>query len=162
MKIIAHRGNVFGKYLKKENTEEYLLKAINANIDVEVDIWKIDDRLYLGHDYPQYQTTKDFLFKISQNAWFHAKNIEALNFLMQNLLHCFMHDKDEATLTSNGYIWTNIGKRLYNPNKSVMVMPELTSPQYFDLYKDNIYAICTDYAADYYSKTNYKLLNYLI
>lgn len=160
MKIIAHRGNVLGPNLKLENSENYLLKAIDAGLDVEVDIWKIQDSLYLGHDEPTYLTSKDFLFKISNNAWFHAKNIDALNFLLSNLLHCFTHDKDEATLTSKGYIWTNVGKKLINPNVSIMVMPELLKSQYFDLYKDNAFAICTDWAGDYYNKTNYKLLNY--
>ena len=160
MKIIAHRGNVLGPNLKLENSEDYLLKATDAGLDVEVDVWKIQDSLYLGHDEPTYLTSKDFLFKISNNAWFHAKNIDALNFLLSNLLHCFTHDKDEATLTSKGYVWTNVGKKLINPNVSIMVMPELMKSQYFDLYRENAFAICTDWAGDYYNKINYKFLNY--
>jgi hypothetical protein len=159
MKIIAHRGNVFGPNLKEENSEEYILKAISAGLDVEVDVWEIDNKLYLGHDEPTYLTSKDFLYKISQSAWFHAKNINALNFLLSNLLHCFTHDKDEATLTSQGFIWTNVGKKLINPNISVMVMPELSTKQYFDQYKNNVMAICTDYASEYYIQTNHKMLN---
>ena len=66
MKIIAHRGNVLGPNLKEENSEEYLLKAISAGLDVEVDVWKIQDNLYLGHDEPTYEVEKLFLLAISK------------------------------------------------------------------------------------------------
>lgn len=35
-----------------ENKPEYIKEALAKNFMVEVDVWKIADELYLGHDSP--------------------------------------------------------------------------------------------------------------
>ena len=52
-RFISHRGNIDGRDPEKENTEEYIDTARMLGFDVEIDVWKIADSLYLGHDYPQ-------------------------------------------------------------------------------------------------------------
>ena len=73
--LISHRGNIDGK-TNQENKPEYIKKALFHGFNVEIDVWYIDNKYYLGHDLPQYEIEEDFL----QNAslWCHAKNIEAL------------------------------------------------------------------------------------
>ena len=60
MLLIAHRGNINGPNQDKENRPEYLLEAYNQ-FHVEADIWYIDNKLYLGHDKPQYNIKIDNL-----------------------------------------------------------------------------------------------------
>jgi len=47
--LISHRGNIDGKTLL-ENQPSYIDDAIDLGYDVEIDIWYIGDKLYLGHD----------------------------------------------------------------------------------------------------------------
>ena len=104
MILIAHRGNSTGQNPEKENHPDYINKAIDCGYNVEVDVWFVDGILYLGHDKPQYSIEVSFL----ENPKFfcHAKNIEALHFMLKNpKIHCFWHQDDEVTLTSNGFIW---------------------------------------------------------
>ena len=59
MILISHRGNVDGIYPEMENNPIYINKALNSGYDVEIDVWCIDNRWYLGHDSPQYEITSD-------------------------------------------------------------------------------------------------------
>ena len=61
MKFIAHRGNLNGPQPTFENTHGYLLEAISAGHDVEVDVQAHDNILYLGHDDPRQVADIDFL-----------------------------------------------------------------------------------------------------
>jgi len=104
MNLIAHRGNLNGPNPEQENNPEYLAIAIEQGYDVEVDVWYKNHKLFLGHDFPAYETSLEFLKK--DFIWAHAKNLEALHYLLENDVHCFWHEEDQHTLTSRGYIWT--------------------------------------------------------
>jgi hypothetical protein len=123
MKLIAHRGNYKGSDPSKENSEAYILDAIMHNYDVEIDIRYINNKLFLGHDLPQYETTLEFLKSYSGKLWIHCKNIHALNFLLQfKELNIFWHQNDDYTITTGGYIWAYPGK--YTLSNCIIVMPE--------------------------------------
>jgi len=71
---------------------------------VEIDVWRIGDYWFLGHDEPTYQIC--FSFLQNPKLWCHAKNIHALLDLSRiKYINCFWHDKDLCCLTSHGYIW---------------------------------------------------------
>jgi len=140
MKLIAHRGNINGK-TDKENNPDYLLLAIEQGYDVEVDVWYIDNRLFLGHDGPQYEVNIDFLLR--EEMWCHCKNIDALKHLLENDAHCFFHASDDVTLTSRNVIWTFPRKRLVEG--SVCVLPELG----YEGEISNCYGVCSDFIEEY-------------
>lgn len=105
MKLIAHRGLLYGPDKSLENTIAQIEKALSYGFDCEVDVYRIDDQLFLGHDEPQYKISKDFLF--NDRMWIHAKNFNALSWLTtQSNLKYFWHDTDKYTLCSNNVIWT--------------------------------------------------------
>ena len=52
MKIISHRGNLTGPQPDKENTPEYVSRALDEGFDCEIDLWLINKDLYTGHDKP--------------------------------------------------------------------------------------------------------------
>ena len=45
MKYISHRGNLTDVFPDKENSPEYIMAAIRADFDVEVDVWYIDGKI---------------------------------------------------------------------------------------------------------------------
>lgn len=133
---IAHRGNTVGPS-PLENSPGFLLEAISKGFDVEVDIRFTNQGWFLGHDGPIYKIGDMFIDQIKENAWFHCKNLDALEKLNNNMHKFFWHQQDDFTLTSNGYIWTYPNKE--TTNKSIIVDLNLDKK-----YK-NIYGICTDY-----------------
>ena len=144
MKLIAHRGNTTGPNTERENNPEYLIHAVDKGYDCEVDVWVVNtinnvQEVWLGHDEPTYQVTKQF---ISNPAfWNHAKNLEALEFMLFNYIHCFWHEQDDYTITSKGYIWTYPGKPVCK--KSVIVCKTLEDTMKY--CKMDIAGVCSDY-----------------
>ena len=141
-----------------ENNPEYIIKALNKNYDVEVDVWYINNTWYLGHDNPQYITTIDFLK--NDKLWCHAKNHKALIQLLKNNIHTFSHDIVNVVLTSKAIPWAFPGKEI--DEFTICVMPEKTSTIYSEEELMNSYGICSDniefYKKLYNSKYNYLLL----
>ncbi|AGE53449.1 hypothetical protein ATCVGM07011_198L [Acanthocystis turfacea Chlorella virus GM0701.1] len=143
MIFIAHRGNVSGPDVS-ENSPSHIDRAISLGYDAEIDVWIVDNTIYLGHDAPQYEIDEDFLEKRRNVIWCHAKNIHALQWLIGNNFNTFFHDIDDYTLTSKGVIWAYPGKELVKG--SVCVMPEMAEdPLYLEKNKDIISAVCSDY-----------------
>jgi hypothetical protein len=142
---IAHRGNQHGPS-ESENNPVQIVATISGGYDVEVDIWYVDDELYLGHDGPDHKIDHDYLKAIADEAWFHCKNLEALNFFKNNHpdFKYFWHQEDHYTLTSNGYIWTYPGQ----PVTENSILVNLGVPNLED-YEVVPYAICSDYVGDF-------------
>ena len=121
MKYIAHRGNLDGPNQLLENRPDYLNTALDLGYDVEVDVWFIDGKFFLGHDRPDYEI--DIQYLLNPKIWAHAKNIAALHEMLKyRSINCFWHQEDDYTLTSKGIIWSYPGKE--TTGKSVCVMPE--------------------------------------
>jgi hypothetical protein len=147
MILISHRGNLNGPLINNENKPEYIDQAIKKGYDVEIDIWFLENELYLGHDIPTYKTSLDWLENRCLHLWIHCKNVEAFSefrrlFLNNNKFNFFWHETDTAVLTSLGFIWAYPGKQPIE--LSIAVMPEIE--------KDNIevcVGICSDYISNY-------------
>jgi len=138
MIYISHRGNVRGKVPQIENHPTHIKYALGAGYNVEVDLWLVNDRLVLGHDEPLYEITDAYLY--NQDLWFHAKNVEAFEYLMNKKVRCFWHTDEDFVLTSKGDIWVYPDKPLID--NSIAVLPEITNYTIDQL--KNCYAICSD------------------
>jgi hypothetical protein len=142
MKLISHRGNISGKQPSLENTPDYIDNALELGYDVEIDVWWHNESFYLGHDEPTYKIETKYLQ--DHRLWCHAKNGESLYQMRQYKdIHCFWHQEDDFTLTSEGFIWTFPKKSLYC--NSICVLPEHG-------YKGDLtkcYGICSDNIIDY-------------
>ena len=139
MILISHRGNIDGKKPELENTPNYIQKALDLGYHIEVDVW-YDNGFYLGHDSPQHKVSFDYL--INNKFWCHAKNLEAIIEMKKHPIHYFWHQKDDITLTSQGYIWAYPGKQQIK--NSIAVLPEI--------YNDDIsqcIGVCSDIIEKY-------------
>jgi hypothetical protein len=141
MILISHRGNLGGPIKEQENSPEYLNKAIELGYDVEVDIWYVNHKIYLGHDFPQYEVDEDYIQGISNSAWFHCKDFQSLEFFSNSIYNYnyFWHENDRFTITSKGFIWTYPGEQ--TSANSVIVDLSKNAKQ----NNHKCYAICSDY-----------------
>ena len=48
VKFISHRGNLNGPNKKTENTVKQIDFVINEGFECEVDVWFVDDKLFLS------------------------------------------------------------------------------------------------------------------
>ena len=150
MLLISHRGNTNGKIVE-ENHPDLLKHVLNTtNYHIEIDVWYVKGKIYLGHDEPDYEVCRSFLD--DKRFICHAKNYEALFMLNNTLLHYFWHEEDDFTLTSGNYIWTYPGKNL--TTNSIAVQPE-AKEEWWNWTKDckDIAGVCTKYVKKFITET---------
>lgn len=147
--LISHRGNIDGPNPLLENTPEYIDAALKKHYICEVDVWKINDKLYLSHDVPIIDakiTDEQYLIDRASNLIVHCKNIQALQFFHshETEFHYFWHQNDDYTLTSKGWIWAYPGKQVEESGLTIAVMPEL-----YSMGVSEFAGICSDYVELY-------------
>ncbi len=134
---IAHRGNTVGSN-PLENAPEYIDKSLSEGYEAEIDVWYYNDGLWLGHDNPTYMVDISWLQDRHNRLWCHAKNFEALNYLLTfQKINVFWHQQDNYTVTSQGYIWAYPGQ-YGSEGKTIAVLP---TPA---MKLENFYGICSD------------------
>ena len=143
MHLIAHRGLMEGPDKDKENDPYQISYALSKGFDAEIDLWVVNNILYLGHDEPKHQIEYKFLQTKQHHLWVHAKNFEALNFLTEFGDNFFWHETDKFVITNTGHIWTYPGNKL--GINSVCVMPEEYMKDLTEVKKLECYGICSDY-----------------
>jgi hypothetical protein len=151
MKYIAHRGLMLGPDKFQENRPEHIQETFNQGYDVEIDVWKINEQWYLGHDVPEYPIDfQSFIIENKHRLWLHTKNEDSFYALYKyrKRLNYFWHKVDIFTLTSFGYPWVYPGERV--DKTGIWVMPEDsvdvgTERDYSIIRNKECYAICSDY-----------------
>ena len=152
MMFISHRGNINGAQPENENRPEYINQAMEAGYSVEIDVWKINGKFFLGHDTPDYEVPLRFLTNRSTVVMVnagepellcHAKNLDALEAMLTSGIHCFWHEEDAYTITSRGIIISYPGNAI--TSRSICMKPELINQDSID----RCYGICSDYIDRY-------------
>jgi hypothetical protein len=152
MRLISHRGNINGPNTERENTWAYIQEALDAGYDVELDVWGVDNKLWLGHDGPKEEIRGRTL--LNPKLWIHCKNLQAYDNLSMatvfynaprlNDLNIFYHQNDDCVLTTSGFLWTYPGKPL--GWFSIAVKPESVKENW---NLTDISGICSDYIERY-------------
>ena len=146
MLIISHRGNLNGPEPLKENLIDSINLAIHKGFDVELDLWYIDSKFFLGHDSPKNLISIDLLFSIRNKLWIHCKNRDCLEqlYILNKDLNYFWHETDKYTITSKGFFW------IYPNTKPIFNGILVTKDQNINQkYKNILYGICTDYPLNF-------------
>lgn len=145
MKIISHRGNLKGPDPKNENTKGQIDKALKMSFDVEIDLWKINNKYFLGHDKPDNEIKLNWLTERKENLWIHTKNFLAFEELleMNNKYIFFYYTKEPLILVSNGKIWTHQPSLISNPKNCIIPILDDEHPAINKYSK--WYGICTDF-----------------
>jgi len=138
MILIAHRGNTDGSNPTLENYPGYVNTAFEMGFHVEIDVWLVDGKFFLGHDNPKFPISIDYLK--NEKLLCHAKNKEAFEAMLEHSsIHSFWHQEDEYTLSSKRIPIVYPGKPLMT-NCIAMVRDYYTESDF-----SKCYAICSDY-----------------
>jgi len=149
MILISHRGNLEKKDIYRENTPQAIMECLRLDLHVEIDIWNLNNRFYLGHDSPIIEVPVILLEH--PRIWCHAKNDTAFFKLKENNnIHCFWHNTDDYTITSKGYICAYPGKNINE--HTIAVLPEQYNYSQNDLNK--CLGICSDNILGYINAKN--------
>jgi hypothetical protein len=120
---ISHRGNLEGRIAEMENDPAYIEKAIKSGYMAEVDFWKVEDRIYLGHDEGQHDISMEWLNTRKQHLLVHCKNREGFDHALKSGLHAFWHTDEDYVMTSWGYTVGYPGKLSAGP-RFILAVPE--------------------------------------
>jgi hypothetical protein len=101
-----------------------------------VDIWKVGDEWFLGHDIPEHKFDIDSL--PASKVWFHAKNMEAFVEMFYTDFNVFYQTVEPVVVTSKNHLWYHTG---YVSEKGICVLPERNGFLVFDCST----GICSDY-----------------
>ncbi len=148
MKLISHRGNLYGPEPEYENKKEYIQEAIDEGFEVEVDVWvdPYTQKAYLGHDSAEEEVELKWIVEKRNDLWIHCKNLYALYafavYRDGKMFNVFYHQIDDFTLTSKNFIWTFPNNKV--TDKSVIVCQSLTETNKY--FKQNkAFGICSDF-----------------
>jgi hypothetical protein len=136
---IAHRGNLYGRNIDRENHPSYIGEALNAGYECEIDVWNIRGNWMLGHDEPKYHVNIRWLDH--PGLWLHCKNKDAFRLMTSSLHNVFWHETDVMAYTTRGNIWTTHWDML--DRRTVIMCLDEAIPQSEILLK--IHGICSDY-----------------
>ena len=140
--FISHRGNTNGMNPERENSPNYVNKALESNFHVLVDVWLVGkSHLALGYEHPRYSVTLEFLQ--NEKILCRARSVGTLNMLMDNGVHCFYHENDSASMTSGGLIWTAPGKPV--TARCICTMPEWYVPNVTSAAHIVCAGVCSDW-----------------
>jgi hypothetical protein len=145
MILISHRGNLNGPNPARENSPDYIDEAIKAGFKVEVDLRRVGEQFFLGHDYPQYPVDKEWIFDREDQLLLHLKDFEAAK-NVEPSWHTFCHSNDPYTCTSRGMIWQH--DLSLTPHEDTIV-PLMTKELVEAFGPRRVYGICSDYVNVY-------------
>jgi len=149
MLYISYRGIFDGNDFQDANTPKQIAKAFGYGASVMVDLWRVDDKLYLGNDQPITEVTEKYLQ--GNRWWLNARNADAQTWL----------DSQPAKLYPNWFYFTSpmpppdyvvaSNGKLVTPgtvpinNSSVIFLPEITDRGCFSTVKLKCFGICSSY-----------------
>ena len=145
MRLIAHRGNTNGPD-SKENHPDYLRAALESGFDVEADVQYVESKFFLGHEKPNYEIDKCFLF--NKRIWTHAKTVETFFELVKYKdVNVFFHNDDEVVLTSQGFVWSHPKNGVFNSH-TVHVCTGYDEKAFLSTFS-GLFGLCSDYVEKY-------------
>jgi hypothetical protein len=74
MIYISYRGIYDGNNFEDANTPNQIAKAMGMGFNCMIDVWRVDDKLYLGNEQPITEITEKYLQNIK--FWINARNID--------------------------------------------------------------------------------------
>lgn len=148
MIYISHRGNTDGPSPELENTQDYIVNAINNGYDVEIDVWYLSESndFWLGHDRPERVVDYTFLKEYKDKLWIHCKNSDAFRMLLPTALNVFVHDVDMYAITSKSFVWAFPDQPAVSL-QTICVLPEYNR-NFEDMnieYVSKFWGVCSDY-----------------
>lgn len=149
MLFISYRGIYDGTNYEYANTPSQIGKAFGAGYSVMVDVWKVDDKFYLGNDQPLTEVTSKYLQ--GNRWWLNARNTAMQIWLAEQSVKLYPNWFYFTASTPPPPFATASNGKLITPgtvpinNNSVIFLPEIDDRGMFSTVKLKCFGICSTY-----------------
>ena len=149
MLIISYQGIYDGQNFEDANTPDQIGKAFNNGFSVMADVWRFDDKLYLGTENNLVEVTDRYLQGI--RFWLNCQNQDAYDYLaaqprkLYPNVFIFSNVDTESTPTTSTGGQTIVPGNVPIDNNSIVYLPEGPDRGLISTVKLRCYGICSNY-----------------
>lgn len=149
MLIISYQGIYDGQNFEDANTPDQIGKAFNNGFSVMADVWRFDEKLYLGTENKLVEVTDRYLQGI--RFWLNCQNQAAYDYLVAQPrklypnVFIFSNVATESTPTTSTGGQTIVPGNVPIDNNSIVYLPEGPDRGLFSTAKLRCYGICSNY-----------------
>jgi hypothetical protein len=148
MLFISYRGVFDGNGFQDANTPNQINKALGAGFSCMIDVWRQDDKLYLGNDLPVTEVTANYIK--GNKFWINARNSEMQTWITSQPAGLYPNYFWFPYMPPPEYVTASNGK-LITPGtvavnlSSVMFLPEVDDTAMFSMVNIKCYGIISNY-----------------
>ena len=149
MLIISYQGIYDGQNFESANTPDQIGKAFNHGFSVMADVWRVDNKLYLGTEFNLIEVTERYLQGI--RFWLNCQNQAAYDYLVAQPrklypnVFIFSNVDTESTPTTSTGGQTIVPGNVPIDNNSIVYLPEGPDRGLLSTVKLRCYGICSNY-----------------
>jgi hypothetical protein len=149
MLIISYQGIYEGQNFESANTPNQIAKAFNSGFSCMVDVWRFDNKLYLGRENDWIEVTDRYLQGV--RFWLNCQNQDAYNYLSSqpsNLypnVFIFSDVNTESTPTTSRGGQTIVPGNVPLNNNSIVFLPEIVDRGMLSTVKLRCFGIASVY-----------------
>jgi hypothetical protein len=149
MFYISYQGIYDGSDYQDANTPPQISKALQKGFSCLIDVWRVDNKLYVGNGQPVIEVTEKYIQ--GNKFWINAMNTDMQEWIVTQPAKLYPnYFWFEAPTPPPAYATASNGK-LITPgtvpinSDSVMFLPEIDDRSLFSMVKVKSYAICSTY-----------------
>lgn len=149
MNLISYRGIFDGNDFQDANTVKQINKARSNGFTVMIDVWRVNNKLYLGNDQPITEVTDTYIR--GNKFYINARNIDMLNWLQTQPSTLYPNYFYFAAPTPPPPFVTASNGKLITPgtvpinNNSIIFLPEITDTAMFSTVRLKCFGIISSY-----------------
>jgi hypothetical protein len=149
MLYISYQGIFDGNNFQDANTPNQIGKAFNAGFACMVDVWRVNNKLYLGSTQPTIEVSPEYLK--GPKFWINARNIDMQNWISSQPIKLYPNyfwflastPPPPYTIASGGQYITP--GTVPTNNQSIVFLPEIQDRALFSTVKLRCYGIISNY-----------------
>ena len=148
MLYISYQGIYDGKDFEYANTPNQIGKAFNNGYSCMVDVWRIDNKLYVGSEEAPIEVTEKYLQ--GNRFWLNARNTDMVNWVaaqprkLYPNYFSFSNDTESNDATASGGQIITPGTVPVS-NLSIIFLPEIEDRGLLSTVKLKCYGVCSVY-----------------
>jgi len=148
MLYISYQGIFDSQNFEDANTPAQIGRAFNAGYSCMVDVWRVNNQLYLGSFEPTTEVTEKYLQGV--RFWINARNVDMQTWLTTQPSKLYPNYFWFPNTTESTPVTTSSGK-LITPgtvpinNTSIIFLPEIDDRSLFSTVQLKCYGVCSTY-----------------
>jgi hypothetical protein len=149
MLYISYQGIYDGQNYEDANTPKQINKALGKGYSCLIDVWRVDNKLYVGNGQPLIEVTEKYIQ--GPRFWINAVNTDMQDWLATQPSKSYPNYFNfEASTPPPPYATASNGKLItpgtvpINTN-SVMFLPEINDRSLYTMVKVKSYGICSGF-----------------